>query len=97
MPIRVEIVDEATIITLPTKTVEISDKCQFCGADLTQPGAIIEVGYVYYCSHGRIQKADPEHGLSQDTLDCNGSFKENFNDVTKHVGYMCNVCNTILT
>jgi hypothetical protein len=93
MPVKVNIIDEAAINALPSREVEIPDKCPGCGADLTEPEAIREGGFVWYSSPCYIAKdgAGTIAGASEDVIESDG-FEESFDAGTIVVGYLCHAC-----
>ena len=88
--IKVTVVSEAAIQALPSREVEIPDTCPQCGADLTQPGAVQEQGYVWYYCDGHV---DNQIGR----FDGEGSSEERFDSQTPIVAYVCTGCDHDLT
>jgi hypothetical protein len=96
MPAKMSVINEDAIKKIRDVEIVIPDTCPNCGTDLTQPNAVQENGWVFYCSHGGIQKAAPDHGRLTDNLECDGSFEECFDAGTMHTEYLCNACDCSL-
>jgi hypothetical protein len=95
MPVKVKVLAPDAFRKLPEVEITIPDKCPHCGTDLTGENGLQETGWVFYCSHGCIEKADPAHGRTEDSLECDGSFEESFDAGTIHTAYMCNACDHV--